>query len=296
LDKRLYDNYVVQIVNHGSLTKAAAALGISQPALSSGLNSLEKEIGITIFNRKTTPISFTDEGKIYYEYLQRINLLTDDMNKRIDDMRGDVDKKLVVGAPVAYSDAMVADAMGKLLSENPDYRVSIKSASLSELIEMGANGEINCFVSTSDHLPGNFEKKLIKKEKLFLCVPADPAYDFLKTSTQDLTPLNGENFILLEEGLPLQKEIEQLLKTNGIKAKRKITVNQVSTAVNLTRRAVGICVASEDALANVENGKELCFYPLNDSLYGRNIYIAYDKDLVMPAACKAFIEQITTGE
>ena len=44
MDRRVYDNYVLQIVEHGTLSKAAAFLGISQPALSSGLTALENEL------------------------------------------------------------------------------------------------------------------------------------------------------------------------------------------------------------------------------------------------------------
>ena len=71
MDRRVYDNYVIQIVEHGNLSKAAAYLGISQPALSSGLTALENELGFKIFNRRKVPITFTPEGELYFDYLKK---------------------------------------------------------------------------------------------------------------------------------------------------------------------------------------------------------------------------------
>ena len=78
MDRRVYDNYVIQIVEHGNLSKAAAHLGISQPALSSGLTALENELGFKIFNRRKVPITFTPEGELYFDYLKRMQVLADD--------------------------------------------------------------------------------------------------------------------------------------------------------------------------------------------------------------------------
>lgn len=57
--RKVFDQYVMNVVEFGSLTKAASFLNISQPALSMGLNSLEKEIGIKIFDRRAVPVKLT---------------------------------------------------------------------------------------------------------------------------------------------------------------------------------------------------------------------------------------------
>ena len=153
MDRRVYDNYVIQIVKHGNLSKAAVHLGISQPALSSGLNALESELGFKIFNRKRVPITFTPEGEIYYDYINKMQVLSEDFQQRLGNYREEVGCKVTIGGPVAYVESMVTDAIIKLRKENPNYQVSIKCSPLSELIDMASKGEVNCFVCTSEDIP-----------------------------------------------------------------------------------------------------------------------------------------------
>lgn len=302
MDRRVYDNYVIQTVEHGNLSKAAAYLGISQPALSSGLTNLENELGFKIFNRKKVPIAFTPEGELYYDYLQKMQVLADDFQQRIDSYQKEVDSKVIVGGPVAYVESIVTDAVIALKREHPEYRVDIKCSPLSELIDMSLKGEISCFISTSTNVPDNFEIKLIKQEKIYLCVPymnklnkVISNYSVTPGATGeqfDYSVLDGEEFIFLENGQPLRNQMNDFFEEYGIMPKNSVTVNQVSTAVNLALKGQGICFASEGALEGNQDLSGVCVYPLPDSISGRNIYVAYNKDLFMSKACQVLIKHL----
>ena len=306
MDRRVYDNYVIQIVKYGNLSKAAVQLGISQPALSSGLNALESELGFKIFNRKRVPITFTPEGEIYYDYINKMLVLSEDFQQRLGNYRDEVGCKVTIGGPVAYVESMVTDAVIKLREENPNYKVSLKCSPLSELIDMSSKGEINCFVCTSEDIPSNFEKHLIKKEKVYLCIPSDnPINDKLTEyivkpgesgNMFDFSILDGEEFIFLQEGQPLREQMEAFFLENGIVAENKVVVNQVSTAVNMAIKGQGICMASEFALEGNVNLDNVCIYPLPENISGRNIYVAYNKDLFIPAACEALIKILISNK
>ena len=305
MDVRVYDNYVFMVAKLGNLTKAANALGISQPALSSGLNSLEKEMNIKIFDRKCSPIVFTPEGEVYYEYIKRMKVLTEDFKRRVDKLKFDVNMAAVIGGPVAYAESLVADAVMKLRKQYPDYQFSIKSSPLSDLIDMAKKGDINCFISTSENIPENFEKKLVKKESVYLCIPkSNPLNSVFKGCKVnpgetgkfiDFSLLDGEQFIFLEEGQPLQKQVIKFLEAAGVTPKSNITVNQVSVALNFAIRGEGICFASEGALSGGVDLEKVCVYALPDSVSGRNIYVAYDSELFMPKACSELIK-VLAGE
>lgn len=305
MDRRVYDNYVIQIVKHGNLSKAALHLGISQPALSSGLNSLESELGFKIFNRKRVPITFTPEGEIYYDYIMKLQVLSEDFQQRLGNYRDEVGCRAVVGGPVAYVESILTDAIIKLRAQNPNYNVSVKCSPLAELIDASSKGELNCFISTSDEIPDNFEKVLIRKEKMYLCIPNDNPLNEgmvdLKVipgetgNLMDFSVLDGEEFIFLEEGQPLREQMEKFFYDSGIVADARIIVNQVSTAVNLAVKGAGICMASEFALAGKVDLSGVCIYSLPESISGRSIYVAYNKDLFMPSACKALIDIITNN-
>ena len=306
MDRRVYDNYVIQIVEHGNLSKAAAHLGISQPALSSGLTALEKELGFKIFNRRKVPITFTPEGELYFDYLKRMQVLADDFWQRLDNYHEEQNSRVTIGGPVAYVESIVTDAVSALRKEHPNYRIDIKCSPLAELIDMSLKGEINCFVSTSEEIPKNFEIKRIKQEKIYLCVPKDNPLNKKIAKYQvrpgesgepfDYSLLDDEEFIFLEQGQPLQDQMETFFEESGIAVRNKITVNQVSTAVGLVIKGQACCFASEGALEGSRELGSICVYPLPESISGRNIYVAYNKELFMSDACRELIGHLVDGE
>ena len=64
--------YLVKIVENGSISKAAEQLYITQPNLTKAVNSLEKEYGIRIFNRKARGVELTAEGKEFMRYARKV--------------------------------------------------------------------------------------------------------------------------------------------------------------------------------------------------------------------------------
>ena len=65
-------NYVITISEAGSLNKAAERLYVAQPSLTSAVQELEKEIGITIFNRTGRGVTLTAEGMAFLPYARQV--------------------------------------------------------------------------------------------------------------------------------------------------------------------------------------------------------------------------------
>ena len=65
-------NYVITISEAGSLNKAAERLFVAQPSLTSAIRELEKEIGITIFNRTGRGVTLTAEGAAFLPYARQV--------------------------------------------------------------------------------------------------------------------------------------------------------------------------------------------------------------------------------
>lgn len=61
-----------QVAQTGSFTKAAEALSISQPAVSQNVSELERQLGITLFERRRGEVALTEQGKLFLKYAERI--------------------------------------------------------------------------------------------------------------------------------------------------------------------------------------------------------------------------------
>lgn len=301
MNESIYENYIWHIIREGSLTKAAEKIGISQPALSSGLSSLEKKLGFRIFDRSFTPVQLTAEGKIYFDYLKQKNALTANFETRLKVHLGNRDSRVLIGAPVVYSDSIVAEAVCSLLEKHPSYDISIITAPLNRLIEFAEDGKVDCFISTSEDLPQDFLSQKIKQEQIFLCIPRKyEISDYFKKYTDcpldiaELIRLKDKNFIFLENDQPIQLLVGKAISRIGFKLKHHVTVNQVSVAVNLAAKGIGCCFASEDSLIMPSIREQLVICPLA-FIPTRSLFVVYHRDFYQTEACRKLIN-ILFGE
>lgn len=65
-------NVFMAVVEHGSFTKAAASLHITQPAVSKNVAELEKELGKRLFDRSHSEVVLTPEGRIFHSYAESL--------------------------------------------------------------------------------------------------------------------------------------------------------------------------------------------------------------------------------
>ncbi len=302
----LSEQYLLDIIRWGSLTNAARKLGISQPALSLALTNLEKKLGVVLVDRKNKPVCLTEEGSIYVDYLLKKEELTKQMKKEISDVGVFKKTVLTVGGATVYIESLVADVIPQLLEKYPECQVDMRIESLDELIQNGLKGSIDCFVCTDENnIPDDFTLLPIRKERLYLCVPAScKINERLKEyqvavgqskEIQDYTMFAEENFVNLPPTFPLQKRMNRFFEERKMKIHSSITVNQVSTAVALAEKGLGIVIASEEALMSRHLGDQVCLYSLPEEVSGRKIYLAYDSKRYISKACKMFVQLITKG-
>ncbi|GIF49191.1 DNA-binding transcriptional LysR family regulator [Asanoa ferruginea] len=64
--------YFVAVVEHGSVSGAAAALRVAQPSLSQSIRALERELGVTLFERQHRGLTLTADGKALLDPARRV--------------------------------------------------------------------------------------------------------------------------------------------------------------------------------------------------------------------------------
>ena len=99
--------HVIALDEHGSFARAATALGLSQSALSRSIQSVEREIGSSLFVRTASGVEPTDGGHIFIARIRQIAQLTDDLADivaRWDDLAAQVEPLEV---PLEKSDVSI---------------------------------------------------------------------------------------------------------------------------------------------------------------------------------------------
>ena len=280
------NGFLFSILEHGSLTKAAKALHISQPALSMKLGKLEESLGLTLIDRENSPVCLTPEGRVYVDYLKKQKVIMDEFQASVDLLHNEQTRRVCVGGPDVYVNTLVVDA---------DCIVEILNGSQQALISLAEQGQLDFFICTSTRLPEVFETIPLNRERLYLCLPAslqvnEHLQDYQTGPGEsgacfDFSLLNGYPFIFLGENQPLQKNIERFLEEYKITSVSRTRVNQVATGLELVAAGEGVFMASAAAIRSCASRDAICTYALPESYTDRQIYAACNRQHALSDAC-----------
>jgi DNA-binding transcriptional LysR family regulator len=134
---------LVSIADHGSLTAAAEALGVSLPAVVRALAALEADLGVRLFNRTTRRIAVTDEGRRYLEDSRRILQAVVDAGAALSAGASEPQGRLSLTAPVLFGQIYVAPAVASFVRRYPKVSVDVQLFDrVTNLVEEGFDAAV----------------------------------------------------------------------------------------------------------------------------------------------------------
>src|ERR1700756_2109828 len=110
---------LVGIADHGSLTAAAEALGVSLPAVVRALAALDADLGVRLFHRTTRRIAVTGEGPRYLEASPRIPQDVLYAGAALGAGAAEPQGTLLVTAPVLFGQIYLAPAIASFVRRYP---------------------------------------------------------------------------------------------------------------------------------------------------------------------------------
>ncbi len=124
-------NYVITISETGSMNKASELLYVAQPSLTSAVRELEKELGITIFNRSGRGVTLTADGAEFITYARQVYQQYEVLREHY--LEGSIRRKFGVSSQ-HYS--FVTEAFVELVRDfnTADYDFAIRETKTSEVI------------------------------------------------------------------------------------------------------------------------------------------------------------------
>jgi len=127
---------LLQIRQHGSLTRVAEQMATSQPAITQSLAELEDMFGARLFHRTAKGMLATPIGEIVLArartILNDLDLLTRDLHASTSGRRG----HLHIGAMLSISEMQLAKAIQRTRERQPDMTISIQNGSATALLDL----------------------------------------------------------------------------------------------------------------------------------------------------------------
>ncbi|MBQ6513730.1 MAG: LysR family transcriptional regulator [Clostridia bacterium] len=177
-------NYVITISEKGSLNKAAEVRFVTQPSLTSAVRELEKELGITLFNRGGKGVTLTNDGAEFIQYARQVVTQYDRLLEKYG-KGGNLRKKFGISCQ-HYSFAVKSFVEMVKQFDTDEYEFAIRESKTRDVIEDVTTGKSEVgILYLSD-----FNRKAIGK--------------FLKSNQLEFHPLiKCEPYVYLWKGHPL---------------------------------------------------------------------------------------------
>lgn len=139
--------YFVQIVDSGSITRAAAVTGIAQPALSQQLAVLENELKVKLLDRSVSGVTPTPAGKILYAHAQTILRQVEDMRHAVHREMQPLSGAVNLGMSPTMVPRFALPLIEKVCSQHPEMHLQIREEGSAVLHELLINGRIELSIS-----------------------------------------------------------------------------------------------------------------------------------------------------
>jgi DNA-binding transcriptional LysR family regulator len=128
----------VGVINAGSFTAAAHALGHSTSYVSKAVTRLEKRLGSRLLNRTTRTISLTDAGRAYYERCSQIVIDAENAERSINQLQEKPGGLLRINAPASFGSKYLLNVLSQFMHRYPEVKLEVEFN--DRLIDVVAEG------------------------------------------------------------------------------------------------------------------------------------------------------------
>ena len=136
-------SYFVAVAEELHFGRAAAKIRIAQPALSTQVQALEKELGLQLLVRTTRRVELTRAGETFYDRCIRILSEIDLTTEITRAVAGKTMKQIRIGTVYPATTGVLLAFLAKIARKYPDVRIHISSGNTSDIIRSLESGQIN---------------------------------------------------------------------------------------------------------------------------------------------------------
>ena len=319
--------YVITIAEEKSITKAAQKLYISQPSLSLSIQSLEKETGVTLFERSRGEMKLTYAGSLFHEWAVSTLHSHTQLEWKLGDIASGSRRLIRLGLSPHRSERLLAPVLERFYSMYENCDIQIIEQPTYILRQMLEEDKLDLILDISSPDTINFESELLAKESFVLAIP-DSLYPFrnpaqnLSASSSDtpagsmseindnplsqnvvkpekeedisatpqihLPALSAVPFILLSEDHDLGKISRKICETAAFHPNIRCICTSSNTAFSLARRGLGAAFLPE-IYARTTSFSDIHFFTLDHFHDTRDICAVYRKNIYHHAQFQALL-------
>lgn len=230
------------VMTLSSMTKAAAMLGITQPAVSRLILDFQQAVGFQLFRRQRNGAIPTDDALRLYDEVEKLFIGLDQLNARVSEIRTLQTGRLDIVAMGLYANGLLPDLIARFMKKHPGIAVSLDSQPHDKVLDwvVSRRSDIG-FTTLPVHNAPLAVHRLVARQAM--CV--FPAGDDLEARrTVDIADLSGRSFVSFPRGTPFRYQVDSLFDRAGVAREMSIEATTHEAVCNLVAAGVGVSIVS----------------------------------------------------
>lgn len=225
----------VTLVDEGSFSAAATRLGVTQPAVSAQLKSLEEHFGTELVERADRGWRPTSAGERLYDHARQIAALVESMETSLANRWEGLSGRLEIAASTVPGELLLPRLLGDFSEAHPAVHVSIQISDSATVVDQLLLRRADLGLIGTDSPVENFELKPFATDELLLAVPAD--HPLSRARSVKMDDLVFQPWIMRRRGSGTRAAVARAMAAAGIDADRLPVVVELGST-EAVKRAV----------------------------------------------------------
>lgn len=225
------------LMRHGTMTRAAEMLGISQPAVSHTITNLERQLGFALFVRRSGRLQPTPEAKLFHDHANRAVEALERAAQAAEEIRAGQRGYLSIAAYASMSISLLPRIVSLFTASRPHVRVKIISRPTETVRQLISTQQFDLAIAEMPlDYPGN-RMEVFSYECQCMMPPDHPL-----AAKSVITPadLDGEPFVSLFRGDPIHQQLAVAFSKYGAHWNIVAETEFFSTACELVEAGCGV--------------------------------------------------------
>jgi len=280
------------IVRHGSFTRAARELFLTQPTVSMQIKKLTDAVGLPLFEQIGKKLYPTDAGHLLYKFSCEIFDRFARFEMTIADMKGLKQGKLRL-AVVTTAEYFIPLILGKFCQQYPGVDVSLKVSNRERVLQRMSENEddLSIFGQPPEGVPTVAEPFL--ENPLVVVAPID--HPLAGRKAIPLERLAEQPMLAREAGSGTRMAVERLFAEHGLKMKVRMELGSNEALKQAVIGGLGISVLSRHTLPFETNEAKLTLLDVQGFPIERHWYVVYPAGKQLSVVAQAFRDSLLQG-
>jgi DNA-binding transcriptional LysR family regulator len=248
-------SHFVAVAEEGSFTRAARRLNYVQSALSVSVQTLERELGVRLFDRTTHRVTLTGPGEALLPAARRTLTAADETRDIAAAVKGVLRGRLRVGIMQSFAFADVPGVLGQFHRQHPDVEIHVQpnAGGSAALVEELRQGSLDiAFIALLDR-PAGVNAIPLGSEDLVLVSSPDRAPSG-RRRTVSLNALVDATFVDFPTGWGVRTVVDRAFAAAGLQRRVTMEIADVATCLRLIRAGLGIAIIPPSLLPPGDTG------------------------------------------